>query len=193
MNKFFPLLVLGSVLLIGGPAQAEECKGTGVSHADTAKVNGKSLVLNGMGIREATALNINVYVAGLYMPSLTQDASKVINDDVEKKLVLHFVRDVSTDEIAGAWREGMQKNGGLPEYKADLDKVLSWMEPHVVGERMSFTYVPGKGVEFAIKGNKVKGTIAGKGFMKAFFKIWFGDPPNQGLKDGLLGKIACED
>ncbi|PIE18622.1 MAG: hypothetical protein CSA66_04510 [Proteobacteria bacterium] len=185
-------MVVGMLALVAEPALAKECKGTGVSHPNYAKVNGNKLVLNGMGIREATAFNVNVYVAALYLPEKTKSASKVINDDVDKKLVLHFVRDVDRSDIVEAWTDSFKKNGAISSQKAGLIKLNGWMRDMKEGDKMVYTYVPGEGVTILVKGVN-KGTIEGADFMKAFFKIWFADPPNQGLKDGLLGKIPCED
>lgn len=186
------LLLLGALLAFAPAADAATCEGTGVSHADTATVNGKTLVLNGMGIREATVMNINVYVGALYMPAKTQDASKVINDDVEKQIVLKFVRDVDKSDVTKAWTDSITKNGGLPTYQAQLDQLNGWMQDMKTGDSMTYTYVPGTGLKIKVNSSE-KGTIAGAEFMKLFFKIWFADPPNQGLKDGMLGKIKCED
>jgi len=183
---------LGALLAFAPAADAATCDGTGVSHPDSMTVNGKTLVLNGMGIREATVMNINVYVGALYLPQKTTNPGKVINDDSEKRLVLKFVRDVDRSDVTGAWTEGIKNNGGLPTHQANLNQLNGWMSDMKTGQTMTFTYVPGKGMNIKVNGSS-KGTIAGKSFMKLFFKIWFADPPNQGLKDGLLGKIKCED
>jgi hypothetical protein len=56
------------------------------------------------------------------------------------------------------------------------------------GDVMSFTATPGKGLEVVVRGD-VKGVIEDESFAKAFWSIWLGpEPPNTGLKEGLLGK-----
>ena len=184
------LLVMGLVLFFGADALAAKCEGTGVWHKNSAKVAGTKLVLNGMGIREATILKVNVYVAALYLKSKTQDGAKAINMDGPKKLVLKFVRDVDKADITKAWTESSAKNGGLPGNT--LAKVNGWMSDVKVGQKMIFSYAPGKGTMVKVAGSK-KGVIKGDAFIKQFLKIWLGTPPNPGLKDGLLGKIKCED
>lgn len=59
------LVFLSLMFAFANPAAA----GTkaGVTMRDTVTVANKQLVLNGMGLREATFLNIDVYVAGLYV------------------------------------------------------------------------------------------------------------------------------
>ncbi|EKD83367.1 MAG: hypothetical protein ACD_39C00724G0001, partial [uncultured bacterium] len=56
------------------------------------------------------------------------------------------------------------------------------------GEKMIFTYIPGKGTTVTMK-DKVCGTIPGKDFADALFSIYIGN--NAGLpriRDGLLGQ-----
>jgi hypothetical protein len=176
------LFVLGMV----APAAAAECGG--VTMPEKADVGGQALVLNGMGLREATIFSVNVYAAGLYIPSKTSKASEVISADVPKKLVLHFVRDVDRGKSVDAYKESFKKNaaGSYDALKPKIDRLLGWMTDISDGDKMVYTYVPDKGVTVEIKGQK-KGTIEGADFAEAFFKIWFGDPPNKGLKSGLLG------
>ena len=61
--------VLLSCWLIGamwGTAQARECKG--VQFPEQLHVVGNDLSLNGLGMRKATFLKVNVYVGALYVP-----------------------------------------------------------------------------------------------------------------------------
>jgi len=61
------------------------------------------------------------------------------------------------------------------------------MSPMEDGDRMIFTYRPGRGLEVTVKGVS-KGTISGSDFARVFFSIWLGDdPPNDGPREGPLG------
>ena len=51
-----------------------------------------TLTLNGMGIREATVFNVDVYVAGLYLPEASNDGNAIVQANGLKRIVLHFVR-----------------------------------------------------------------------------------------------------
>lgn len=178
--------VVLAVALMTVPAFAGE-KG-GVQMPDTVQVEGKALVLNGMGIREATILNIDVYVAGLYLESKSQDAGAILGSTQNKRLVLKFVRDVDRADITNAWSEGFQKNAGdnLPALQDRINQLNSWMADMKVGDSMQFSYAAGK-LQVQVKG-AAKGSIAGDDFARAFLSIWLGKPPNKGLKAGLLGK-----
>src|SRR2546423_2856252 len=59
------LCALTSLVWSGTSAPAAEI--SGVKLPDQVSVNGKSLKLNGAGLRQATILKINVYAAGLYL------------------------------------------------------------------------------------------------------------------------------
>src|SRR5262245_6919743 len=60
----FVMALLGSVIP-GAPALGAEC--LAVKVPDSVKTGGADLVLNGLGIRKATFLEVKVYVAALYL------------------------------------------------------------------------------------------------------------------------------
>lgn len=170
-----------SLLALSSPAEAKRC--VGITMPDEITVEGETLVLNGMGVREATIFNVDVYVAGLYLPEASTDGAAILASEGTKRLVLRFVRDVDGETMAEAIQDAFgnrqaasvaRLTGMLPEQIAD-------------GSTLTFTYREGSGLEVKIGGN-VAGTIAGAGFARTFFGIWIGNrPPNRGLKRGLLG------
>lgn len=175
-------------LALGVAAPAVAAEKGGVKLPDSYTLDGKSLVLNGLGLREATIFAVDVYVAGLYLPSKTKDAAQILKGDVPKHLTMKFVREVGRDKQVEAWREGFQKNAkDYGAIKAKVEELLGWMADIKDGESMSVSYVPGTGTSVTVKGEK-KGTIAGEDFQYALFRIYIGpNPPNEGLKNGLLG------
>jgi len=174
------ITALGLVLALASPASARECEGVNLPNAVT--VDGTRLTLNGLGIREATMFNVNVYIAGLYLENRTRSGSEVISSEQRKRLVLRFVRDVDRSDITGAFDEGFGSGHG-----AQRRQLNSWMTDMSEGSSMEFTYVPGTGLQVEVNG-RTRGTIEGTGFARAFFGIWFGSsPPNSGLKSGMLG------
>ncbi len=161
----------------------------GVEYPDQITVDGVDLVLNGLGTREATIFKVNVYVAALYLENLSSDGYAICESEETKRLILHFVRDVGEGDITGAWTEGFVKNAGddLLTFQDRIETLNSWMSDINDGERMVYTYIPGTGLEVSVSGD-LKGVIEGADFASAFFSIWLGDnPPNGGLRDGLLG------
>ena len=173
-----------------GVAQGKECKG--VSFPDQVQVEGVNLTLNGLGMRQATALKVNVYVAALYVAKPSSDANALLASTAPSQLVLQFVRNVGADDLRKGWSEGFEKNAKdqIPALKERIAELNGWMTDVKTGDRLTFTHKPGAGIQVDIKG-ATKGTIKGDDFGKAFLSIWLGaDPPNPELRAGMLGG-AC--
>jgi hypothetical protein len=161
----------------------------GVTLPDEVSVKGRSLVLNGLGVREATVLMVNVYVAGLYVEEKSADPEPILRDDRAKKLVMRFVRSVGKENLAEAWTEGFDKNAGdkRAALAEDLAKLNATMVDVKKEDVLSLTYLPGSGVTVSVKG-KDAAVIPGSDFQRVLFSIWLGaDPPNVALREGLLG------
>lgn len=185
MNRcLVPILVL--FLAAASAASAAEL--AGVSFPDRAHLGERELVLNGLGLREATFLKVNVYVAGLYLERRAADADAILDSSESKRLILRFLRSVSREKIVEAWNEGFRKNAAtvLPALKERLERFNGWMRDVEKGQELSFTFLP-QGVEVAV-GAEIRGTVEGDDFSKALLSVWLGpEPPNAGLKEGLLG------
>ncbi len=191
MRSIVRVCALAAALSLGSPAMANECGSVRMPNQIT--VASTQLVLNGMGIREATVFNVDVYVAGLYLEHRSGDANAILNSNQTKRLVLHFVRDVSRDDLVGAWNEGFRRNAGgqLGALQARINRLNGWMTAATSGMELTFTYLPGAGVRVHT-GSTARGVIEGDDFARVLFSIWLGPhPPNAGLRRGLLGG-ACD-
>jgi Chalcone-flavanone isomerase. len=159
----------------------------GVAMPDTVSAGGKTLTLNGMGLRKKAI--IKVYVAGLYLPAKKTSADAILSADTERSLTMQFLRDVESYKICDAWQDGLKNNSPdkAAALKGDFDKLCGFMEDMEEGGKITFTYVPGTGTTISVNG-KEKGTIAGKDFADAMFAAWIGPrPPSEDFKQGLLG------
>ncbi|MGO9395254.1 MAG: chalcone isomerase family protein [Desulfobaccales bacterium] len=160
----------------------------GVTLPDTEEVGGTKLVLNGMGLR--TKFMVKVYVAGLYLQQKSSDPNAIIKADAPKRIVMQFLHGASKNQMSDAFNESFNDNSpeGVKTMKADIDRLLSALEPVKAGDQMVFTYVPGTGTTFAMNG-KEKLAIAGPAFGPVLFSVWLGPkPPNGDLKKGMLGQ-----
>jgi hypothetical protein len=160
----------------------------GVNLPGTSTVGDKSLVLNGMGLR--SEFMVKVYVAGLYLPQKSTDASAIIKVDEPKQMVMQFLHDASKKQLSDAFEESFKDNDPDTEkaMKTHVDGFLGALEDVKVGEQMVFTYLPGKGTTLAVNG-KDKLTVAGAPFGQLVFSVWLGPkPPTAGLKKGILGQ-----
>ena len=175
---------------LAGSALAAEIKG--IRMADTMKAGGKTLVLNGLGLRQATILNINVYAAALYLESKSQDADAILASNGPKNLEMVFMRDVEAKDVSKAWTEGFEKNceTNCEALKPSLEKLKASMNMDMKkGDVMAISFLPEK-VELLLKG-KVAGSVESREFSKTLLRIWLGkNPPNDSLKEGLLGKSS---
>lgn len=160
----------------------------GVTLPDTAQVGGKTLVLNGMGIR--TKYMVKVYVGGLYVEQKSSDANAIIKSDAPKQIVMKFLHGASRSQMSDAFNEGFSDNSPEAQktLKAQIDQLVGGLDAVKTGDTMVFTYVPGTGSSMAINGqNKV--TIADPAFGPVLFSVWLGPkPPNADLKKGMLGQ-----
>ena len=170
-----------------GTAQAKECKG--ITFPEHLQVGGSDLTLNGLGMRKATFLKVNVYVGALYVAHPSHDPQPLIDPASPAELILHFVRSVGVGDLRDAWKEGFEKvaKDQLPALEARIATLNSWMSSMETGQRLTFTRLPGTGIQVDVNG-VVKGTIPGDDFARALMTIWLGpNPPNSELKSGLLG------
>jgi hypothetical protein len=171
--------------LTAGPAPAKEV--AGVTLPDTTTVEGKTLRLNGAGLRKKVVFK--VYVGGLYLENPSKDAAEVISSDQIKRMQLSVLRSLTTGQVTEAIEEGFEKNSkaSMSALEARLTK-LGTMIPNVEkGDQILLTYVPGRGTVVSAKGVE-KGVIEGKDFADALFAVWLGANPVQpDLKTALLG------
>jgi hypothetical protein len=175
--------------LAAGDVNGKECKG--VNFPDQIHVDGSTLMLNGLGLRQATAFKVNVYVAALYVSKTSSDPNTLLAENPPKELVLQFVRDVGADDLKKGWNEGFEKNAKaeLSALKDRIEMFNGWMVDMKTGQRLTLVHKTGAGVEVNVSGTS-KGTIKGDDFAKALFAIWLGDPPNPEIKAGLLGGVC---
>ena len=184
--KRHSLLCLVLVFLFVAPVLAGTLKG--ITLPDTLTVDDQTLVLNGMALRKKVIFK--VYVAGLYLPAKEKNSETILAADQTRCTVMHFMRSVDAGKIAEAWLDGLKANtpNHSPELKMQFDVLVKLMEDLKDGEKLVFTYRPGKGTEVKVKGI-IKGTLGDKAFADALFSCWIGKKPGPGedFKNNLLG------
>jgi hypothetical protein len=160
----------------------------GVTMADEVTVSGKTLQLNGMGLRKK--LWVEVYVAGLYLETTGSNGAEIAASKQTKKVVMHFLTNkVTQSKMRGGWSEGFENNspGNFNALKARLDTFNAYFGDMKVGDRVELVFEPGSGVSVSLNGT-AKGTIEGDDFAEALMLVWLGDePPSDDLKEGMLG------
>jgi hypothetical protein len=178
-------------LLPASEAGALECEG--VRMPDQIEVHGTKLILNGLGLRRATIFSVDVYVSGLYLAARTRSVEKVLSVDTAKRLVLHFVRDVSQSDMVDAIEDGIRKNAGdkAEIARKPIEHFRKLIPPLRKGMDLIFTYLPDRGLEVQAD-KQLLGTFTDNQFAQLFFRVWFGpQPPDHKMKYGMLGG-KCE-
>ncbi len=173
-------------VMLARPLQAAEI--AGVTLPEKVKVGGQELKLNGLALLKK--LVFRVYVVALYLPVPAHDAGAVVDPDVPKALILHFLRAVSRDDLVTPLTGDFARNSGEPGKRArgQIAKLLSVIKDMKRGDRLIFTYEPGRGSTITM----TDGTTAafeGKDFADSFLLVYVGPcPPKEEMKSRLLGR-----
>lgn len=177
-------LVLATLLLLAAPAFARTI--ADVEVPETLSIEGKSLKLNGAGIRKKFI--VKVYVGALYLESISTDAAAILKGDGVWAVRMVFVRDVDKDKVISGFKEGFEKNtpSKAAALQPSLDKLTAALGDMKKGATMTISYAAGKGTTVAVQGG-ASVTIEGKDFGDAMLANWLGNKPGDpGLKTELL-------
>jgi long-chain acyl-CoA synthetase len=170
-------------------AQAIEIKGVKVD--ETAQVGGSALVLNGAGVR--TKMVFKVYVAGLYLTQKTSDANAVISDTGNKRVSMHFLRELSAEKLLHGMNEGFTDNNSavemtaiepqMKQFRAMMTSAKAVKENDVIVLDLTAA-----GTQVNING-KALGAVEGEAFNQALLRVWLGAKPVDALlKKAMLGQ-----
>ena len=188
------LIVALFVLCMVGPAFAQEVSEP-KSGTEFAVKDGDSSLL-GVALRTKTFVKVKVYAIGLYVadsaiagplkgkagtPELYRE---LVNGDFKKKVVMKFLRDVSTEQIREAFRESLNGAGSKTEVW------ITYFNDIRSGQECVIGWTPGVGLETKVAGAD-KPAINDKAFATAVFGIWLGDKPIQEeVKRDLVGRAG---
>jgi hypothetical protein len=160
----------------------------GVRFADRVEVGDGPLLLNGVGVRQATIFKVNVYVAGLYVRVPTTSRDEVLRVDRPKYFVAVMKRDVSRSDSAPAFRQGVERSAGpdAPTIHSEIAAFEGWMPSMHEGDRLSATFSPASGVTVTstAKREPFRGSVQ---FGTALFGMWIGPRASDAdLRQALL-------
>jgi len=187
ISKTIALALLVASILMTRPALARSVAGTEMP--DTIRVDQSLLTLNGVAIYKK--FGFQFVVAGLWLDHQESDAEKILNADLPRRSVTHFLRHVSSKRIRNCWSQGLRENTpeASPEVREEFQTLYAWTRDFLPGDEIIVTYVPGRGSSFNI-GGVLMGSLPGKPFADAFFACAIGPKPTPGnkFKNGLLGR-----
>jgi len=169
-------------------ATAYPARLAGVVMPDTWTVDGKALVLNGIGLRTYSILGIHIYVAGLYLRHPDHDAESILGSPALKVLRIHFVHAVRAARVRRAWWKGLTSNCTPPctVSASLLHRFLDAVRPVRAGE--DFTFVFDQYGANVYEGSRVLGRIPNAQFARLMLAVFIGGHTAQPkLKRELLG------
>ncbi len=170
-------------------ASAAELAGVFVKD-EIKSVDGQTLILNGIGLREK--FWIDVYVGSLYLPARSNDVAEILSRPGPWRVQLDFIyKEVTKDQMIDTWREGFEKNQSadtLARLQQRIDQFYGFFTGVVMAkDQYAFEYIPGQGV-LGTRNEKELGLIPGEDFKNALLEIWLGNhPADKKLKKGMLG------
>jgi hypothetical protein len=172
------------------PAAAAEI--SGVKFADTVKVAGTDLKLNGLGMR--TKVVFKVYAAGLYLADKKTTPADVMNAQGPRRVTLVMMRDLTSDEFGQAFMTGLNNNLSQAEKSrivsqiSKFGEIFASIERLKKGDVLNIDWIPATGTQTELNGKKVGESVPDLAFYNAILRIWIGDKPaDRSLKPALLG------
>jgi hypothetical protein len=180
------LLVTGLGLGLGGPAGALEV--AGVEVPESLVVGGRSLRLNGAGLR--SRLFVKVYVGALYLEQKSGDPAAILAAEAPWAVILTFRRDVDHHKILDAFVAAFELNspGQLPQLTPQLELFHAVLGDLHRDDVLVLHYLPGAGTRLTVPGGATA-LVPGHLFAEAVLRSWLGEhPADTSLKDALLGR-----
>lgn len=183
MKKF---LVVIALLLLSGHAHALEV--AGVTVAPEVNEQGRTLQLNGYGIR--SKFFIKVYVGSLYTTRRLTSADQLLADPGDKLIRMQFVHSkVDREKIVAAFAEGLANNTPRVAAKPEAQQFLAlFTNDFHAGETVDLALAADGTVTVRHAGREL-GQLRSPDLAKGILAIYVGDhPADKDLKEGLLGR-----
>ncbi|PWV63224.1 chalcone isomerase family protein [Plasticicumulans acidivorans] len=182
-------LLLGALLAVALPS-ALPAELAGVTLAPTVSLDGRTLILNGAGIR--TRFLFKVYVAGLYLSQPSDEAVRVLDSREPRRIELRMLRELDADTLFAALESGLRANltaaelAGFAPRIAELDEIFRRVGKAASGDRITLD-VDARGVTISVNEQR-QGRLDDAAFARALLSIWLGaHPVDSALKRALLG------
>lgn len=161
---------------------------------DTVQVGGRTLQLNGLGLR--AVFIVKAYVAGLYVPERSREPAQLLAQTGSRRLTMKMLASLTPSQMTKALVDGLEKNHTETQMlamKPRVEQLAATMQ--AVGnvrknDVVDIDLVDGT-LRIALNGQPRGQEIAGEDFFAAILRIFLGDrPTDRELKIGLLGGAA---
>lgn len=193
LKKTIPKQVqlLSILLWIAGALPAEAAIGRGIEIKGVRFDGAAQVAAEQVPLRGATLCRywgFKVYTAAFYTSPQARSLDEILGP-APKRLVLYYNRSIDKEDIIEASEHALKENPrvNLPALRQRLNRMYSWYEDVRKGDRFWLDYVPAQGCLLYFNG-RLKGTIEGEDFARAFFGIWLSDHSlDEDYRDRLLG------
>lgn len=193
MTKFnIKALLAGAFLACAFTQGAVAAEVSGVRFAETQKVAGKELQLNGLGVRYKFGV-VKVYATGLYLQEKAATVEDVFKQEGPRRVQLQMMREVSSDEFGSAFMAGINNNSDsaqktkLVTQISKFGEMFALLEGLKKGDVLDLDWIPGQGTTCYLNGKRIGEVVPDIAFHSAIMRIWLGNKPADAqLKTKLL-------
>lgn len=189
-------LLAGSLVLAAAASSAAPSQPVVVgdqTFALTSQMDGRPLRLNGVGVRGLAW--VKGYAAGLYLPSTTADASRVLALDGPCRLQVRMLIDAPAEEFSKAFDKGVSRNvrpedlPGLKERMTRFETMVNALKTVRNGDVVDLDFTPGTGLVLRHNGRTLGPALPGADLYRAMLAIFIGPKPmDRKMKAHLLGE-----
>ena len=152
-------LVTGALLAGAFGQAAIAAEVSGIKFADSVKVAGKELQLNGLGVR--TKFIVKVYAAGLYLQDKKSTVEEVLAAEGPRRIQLVMMRDITSDDFGNSFMSGINNNLDSKDKTkivtqiSKFGEMFAGIESLKKGDVLDLDWVPGTGTVCLLNGKRV--------------------------------------
>lgn len=160
----------------------------GVNIPEQVVVEGKTLQLNGAGMR--TKFFFDIYVGALYLAKPSKHAEAVLAKPNSARVSMDIVYgEVDKKKLIKGWNAGFKKNQSKASFTALKERLDAFNRMFIdlkEGDHINFDFLMNGETHVVIKSQHV-GSIEGVDFQQALLAVWLGEKPaDSDLKQAML-------
>jgi hypothetical protein len=186
--------ILCATILCAAPSLLQAGEIEGIHFPEKLKTGTSKLLLNGTALR--TKWGFNVYAAGLYVTKRSHDENVIMKEDQScKRVQISMLREVSADKFNSSIQESIEGNFSETEkrlFDSELKAFLGCFSGGSALKKSSVVlidYIPEQGTVVSVDGRSFD-LIPGSAFYHALLRLWIGNPTQESMKPGLLGRAG---
>ncbi len=196
LKKMRSIILMASTILAGSSCPAAFATDVaGITFADTLKLSGKDLKLNGVGVRKGL-LN-NMYVAGIYLQAKASTAEEVLTAQGPRRITMVMLHNISSQDLGDAFIKALNSNMDPLDKQKTLRHLVTFGDMFASvpglkkGDKVDVDWSPETGMQCYVNSKKLGESISELAFYNSILRIWLGaNPSDPALKPKLLAAVA---